>query len=103
MDNINDILNSINNIQKATPKPYMYTRVIAKLQHNKNTIWEKLYSFITKPLVAFGFILLLLVLNTAAILQDSGKEDKTDAEELVINNSDILTNYNNDLIDNVTK
>lgn len=61
-----DILNSLDGVQRATPRPYLHTRIMARLNRN-NTGWERMATLISKPVVAFATIALFLLVNVAVL------------------------------------
>ena len=55
---IEDALNSINGINKATPKPYLLTRINTRLSNPVKSSWENVAVFISRPSVmALGLCL----------------------------------------------
>ena len=60
-------MHSIDNINRASPRPYLFTRLEARMQNEKN-IWARLSSFVAKPVVAFACICFILILNAMVIL-----------------------------------
>lgn len=56
-------LSSIDNIQPAAPSPYFYTRVLAKINNTKVTVWEKWSAFFLRPTIAFATICFIIVIN----------------------------------------
>ena len=67
-DKIDFILSSIDGIAKASPKPFLLTRINACLNNPVDeTVWGRIAFFLKKPIV-FGFtILLLLFINILVI------------------------------------
>ena len=68
---IEDALSSIDNIQHASPTPFFYTRLIARLQKDDQSSWGRIGSFISRPAIAFATILLVIFLNVFAIYSNS--------------------------------
>ena len=64
---IDDTLLSIEGIQRATPAPFFFTRLQARLQTSV-TVWEKITLLINRPAVAFATISFVLVINAFAFL-----------------------------------
>jgi hypothetical protein len=92
MNKIEEILNSLDGIQKADPKPFLATRVKASLQQ-KITIWDRVITNITKPIFVLTSIMVLLALNVFIVLQNKNIESEStlvNEEELVQN--DYATN-----------
>jgi hypothetical protein len=67
-NNVNRTLESINGIVKASPKPFLLTRISAALNNTaKETIWYKIAFYLKKPVVAVVAILLVLIVNIVVI------------------------------------
>jgi hypothetical protein len=86
-NNVEEILNSLDHIQRATPRPFFYTRLMAKLDRQSSQ-WEKVISFITKPAFAIAVIVLFLFLNIVILYNSSPKTTTTpqDDSSLAIEN-----------------
>ncbi|MGN6248400.1 MAG: hypothetical protein ACTHNG_08585 [Ginsengibacter sp.] len=67
---IDEAMQSLNGIEKASPRPYFFTRLEARMQREKSG-WEKISSFVAKPVVAFVCICLIIVINAAVILSST--------------------------------
>jgi hypothetical protein len=83
---VEDTLNSLDGLQKASPGPFFYTRVLANLQKEQMSPWEIIFSFLTKPAVAFASLSLIILLNAGALLyqkSDSSAIAITDQNEQV--------------------
>jgi hypothetical protein len=63
---IEETMRSLDGIEKATPRPFFFTRLEARMQ-NEKSIWEEISSFVAKPMVAFACILLVVIINAAVI------------------------------------
>jgi hypothetical protein len=63
---VDQTLNSLEGIRKASPKPFFFTRLKAKLMQVEQNGWDKLCSFIARPSIAFGLVAIILLLNTWA-------------------------------------
>ncbi len=82
---IEEVMQSIDNISKASPRPFLFTRLEARMQREKN-IWEKLSSFVARPVVAFACICLVIMINAMVILSANTSENS-----LVQQNSESAT------------
>jgi len=70
---VQQALNSLDGVQKASPGPFFFTRVQARLQRQRASGWEKAISFITRPSIALAGLCLIILLNAVAFyLQPSG-------------------------------
>jgi len=72
-------MQSINGIGKASPRPYFFARLEARLEKQKSR-WETLSSFLSKPVIAIACIFLILVINTAVILSSANLKSSTDQQ-----------------------
>ncbi len=67
---IEDTLHSMDGMQRATPAPYLLTRIKARMQQSvteQNSVWFRLGSLLSRPSIAFAALLLLLLINTIVI------------------------------------
>lgn len=80
---IDEVMHSLDNINRASPRPFLFTRVEARMQNEKN-IWVKLSSFVARPVIAFTCICFVLIINTMAIflLNNSGNSLTQQGNEL---------------------
>ena len=82
---INEVMQSLDGIEKASPAPFFFTRLEARMQREKN-IWEKISSFVAQPIVVLGCIFLVIMINAAVIFSSSNSNNLTDQQ-----NSEIAT------------
>jgi hypothetical protein len=61
---IDDILQSLDGLQRAEPQPFFYTRLLARLENHPA---EKTWEWLSKPVFSLATLLLLLVLNIGVI------------------------------------
>ena len=89
MNNKNDIqrevqatISSLDNIISATPGPFFFTRVQARLHNIEKNIWEKVSAFVARPVVAIAMVSFVILMNTVAVLEhkksSSFTSDQTD-------------------------
>ncbi len=64
---IENILNSLDGLQKASPGDFFFTRVQARLQNEEISFWGRITAFITRPTVAMATLCLIFLLNAAAL------------------------------------
>jgi len=67
---VEETLNSLENIQRAEPRPFFYTRLMARLSTAQSG-WEKFSGFIARPAVAFVGIFMVILINILAIYSNS--------------------------------
>jgi|SRR5665647_3445034 len=80
---IDDVMQSMNGINRASPRSFLFTRLEARMQNEKN-IWGKVSSFVARPVVAFACICFVLIINTMVIFlsNNSGNTLKQQGNEL---------------------
>ena len=65
---INRTLESLNGLKRASPKPFLLTRINAAItQTSVETIWTKIAFYLKKPMIAAVAILLVLFVNVMVI------------------------------------
>ena len=58
-----EIINSLEGIQRAEPPPFLYTRVYARLLARQNSTELTLFSFVTRPAFVMAIALLIVLMN----------------------------------------
>lgn len=66
---VEETMRSLDGMQSASPGPFFYTRVMARLDSSQKSIWENISAFIARPVVAFAVICLVIIMNTIAVVQ----------------------------------
>lgn len=80
---VEEALESFAGVQQAEPAPFFYTRVQSRLERNTYGWWESFGAFITRPVVAFTSVLLVILLNAAVIYtQRSSSISSTKTEQV---------------------
>ena len=75
-----EVLNSINGIRRATPEPWFFSRVKARLsidQAEEKTVWGALGSFLSKPGVAIAGLCVILLFNGVLLFNQPTKISST--------------------------
>lgn len=62
---VEETINSMDAADKAMPAPFLLTRIHARMNREREqaTYWERAIGFLTKPIVAFPAIALVLIIN----------------------------------------
>jgi hypothetical protein len=94
---IDGTLNSIDRIQRAAAKPYLFTRLQARMQRSEETVWDKALYFLSKPAVAFTCVALVVGINVAVFTINNDENALATDESYVttdVYNPDVATlNY----------
>jgi hypothetical protein len=62
-------INSLDGITSASPGPFFFTRLQARLNKVEKNGWEKMSAFVSRPAVAIAMVTFVLLMNTFAVLQ----------------------------------
>ena len=73
---IEETLNSFDNIQRASPKPFLLTRIHAQLNNKAKNIWEKTAFFISRPTIMLLGLSLVIAINLSVILINNSSKNK---------------------------
>lgn len=60
-----EALNSLDGASRAAAKPYLLTRLHARMQNEKESSWDNALRFISRPAVALAGLCLVVVINAA--------------------------------------
>jgi hypothetical protein len=93
-DKIDVTLKSIDGIAKASPKPFLLTRINAGLNSAAaETVWSQIAFYLKKPLVS-GFAILLLVLVNILVIKsiNNGSEKEKVTKSLTFQKYDFAIN-----------
>lgn len=67
--NVDQILNSFDGMERATPQPWLFLRVKKRLlQLEEKTIWKTTGSFLSRPAVTIAGLCVILILNGILVL-----------------------------------
>ena len=85
-------LRSLDGVKRAEANPFLFTRLKAKMQKDAN-VWERTFSFISRPVVALAIVILVMAINTWALWGASTNENTTN-ENGNVAISEIANEYN---------
>lgn len=80
-NHVDKILASLDGMQRANAKPFMHTRVLARLQE-ENSFWAHAVSFLTKPIIAFCCLAGIVVANVYTVI-DADKNAVAEEEQTI--------------------
>ena len=84
---IGDAMSSLDGVGRATPKPFLLTRINARMSRQTETGWERAGSFLARPVYVIAGLLLLIGLNTMAVLLNPKAETETTTASEQLNSS----------------
>ncbi len=60
---VDEVLNSFDGAAKAQPRPYLFTRLTAKMQKKETRVWDNALRFLSRPVVAVACAVLVITVN----------------------------------------
>ena len=94
-NNIEEILSSLNNVQRAEARPFMYTRVMARLREDDvKSFSGRVVAFIARPLVAFACLTAVIATNLLFVINSEKAENETVVTATVSSADEFLQNEN---------
>jgi len=70
--NMEEVMNSLDRIRRASPQPFLYTRIMARLAESKSESGlERFILIISKPSFTIAAITLFLLINLAVVFHFS--------------------------------
>lgn len=93
---IEEILMSINHIKRAEASPYLLTRINAKLNLQTISNWEKISSFICRPVIMALGLFLILLINISVILSNKTIKSSSSSDHsisAIAEEDDYTANY----------
>jgi len=88
---VDKVLESLDGIHRAEPRPFFFTRVNARLRRDERNVWETIGSFVTRPVVTIAGLFLVLAVNVVILIQ---KEPKTSIPTAYSENSQLQEDEN---------
>ncbi len=80
---VDEALNSLDNVKRATGKPYLLTRMNAKMHNSNSSIWDNALQFISKPMVALACMLVIIAFNVLVISRNYNTSNTINEEQAV--------------------
>ena len=77
---VNETMDSLDGMQKASPGHFFFTRVQARLNNTNKDVWERTLSFISRPAVVMATVIMILLIDVIA-LTNSEPSDNMQAIE----------------------
>jgi len=80
---VDEAMDSALNITRATPQPFFYTRLLARISRQESNYWEKMSRLVSRPAFAFMSVSLVLLLNIfVAVNETNASTAKPDLSEV---------------------
>lgn len=85
---IEEALGSVDDAQRATPKPFLLTRINARMSSVTESAWEKAGRFVSRPAVAFTGLCMVLLINAIVIVSNKSTTTTITTEQVAQNTTD---------------
>ena len=88
---IEQTLQCLDGVKRAEANPFLFTRIKARIDRKAN-LWERTFSFISKPAIAIAIVMVVMAVNGWALWDNSG----SGASETITadNVSELASEYN---------
>lgn len=71
-DRIDAILDSLEGLERASPQPFLHTRLMARMERERSGAWSRAMELLSRPAVAICLSLLFVLLNGTVLFSVSG-------------------------------
>src|SRR5678809_26998 len=88
---IEQTLQSLDGAKRAEANPFLFTRIKARMGRKAN-VWERTFSFISRPAIAVVIVVVVVAVNGWALWGGSGSNENLTADNT--NVSEFANEYN---------
>ncbi|MEO7306076.1 MAG: hypothetical protein ABIR78_04060 [Ferruginibacter sp.] len=85
---IEEALNSVDDVKRAEPKPFLLTRINARMSKGSESVWEKAGWLIARPAVAFTGLCLIVLINVIVMMNNDSVNTGNATDQLALNSTD---------------
>jgi hypothetical protein len=68
---VEEAMQSLEGLKRATPGPFFFTRVQARLSKPEQSTWEMITAFVARPVIAVSVVCFVLLLNATVIFKQA--------------------------------
>lgn len=79
---VEEALESVDQVGRAEAKPFLLTRIHARMNKETESVWEKAGWFIGRPAVAFSGLCMIILINLAVLLFNQPSNTGTSTEQV---------------------
>ncbi|HNU86777.1 MAG TPA: hypothetical protein PKJ94_00700 [Ferruginibacter sp.] len=79
---VEEALESVDQVSRAEAKPFLLTRINARMNKETESVWEKAGWFIGRPAVAFSGLCMIILINLAVLLFNQPSNTVTPTEQV---------------------
>ena len=88
---IDDALSSIDHVSQATAKPFLFTRLKARMDREHETVWEKAIRIIARPSVVVAGLCMIICINAMVIAYNNTKTQKYNVSDQLATTDEFST------------
>jgi hypothetical protein len=70
------VMNSLDGIQRAETQPFFYTRLVARMENGTMSKWNMWMSYLSRPAVSLALLLVFLMINGYLIFSRMGSQSE---------------------------
>lgn len=89
---VEEAMNSVLNISRATPQPFFYTRLMARITSQESNYWERMGRLVSRPAFAFITMSVVLILNIFIVFNETSSHSGKPELNEVATADDLGTN-----------
>ena len=78
---VDETLNSIEGIHRASANPFLYTRIKERLSGQDKGVWSMAAGIITRPAFALAAVVLIVLINLAIFFKDQPETIQTTTQD----------------------
>ena len=79
---LEEAMDSLDGINRAEARPFLLTRINARMNRSAESAWEKAGWFIGRPAVAISGLCLVLLINAAVVMMNRQDEPAVATEQV---------------------
>ncbi|HMU09836.1 MAG TPA: hypothetical protein PKC54_07530 [Ferruginibacter sp.] len=79
---VEEALESVDQAGRAEARPFLLTRIHARMNKETESVWEKAGWFIGRPAVAFSGLCMIILINLAVLLFNQSSNTASSAEQV---------------------
>ena len=90
---IEQTLQCLDGVKRAEANPFLFTRIQARM-NKKTGVWERTFSFVSRPVIAVAIVLVVMAVNGWALWGGTGSNENLTADFTNGNASELASEYN---------
>jgi len=85
---IDEAIESVDGIGRAGAKPFLLTRIHARMNKATESVWEKAGWFIGRPAVAFSGLCMIILINVLVVVFNNRSDAAQPTEQVALSPTD---------------